>query len=255
MAKILIIEDNKDDSLIMERALKNIGHVNILHVCTGEDGINKARNEKPDLIITDIFLPGMDGFEVCRKIKESKELSPIKVFILTGLTNDSDAAKADKAGADAYIAKTGDYLPLVKKVKKFYGHAATRELPDLLREQMKNQREKWIEIFPTKIERMERILDILRMTYKKKPFKDLYHLVHNLAGSARVFCVTSLNDTIEPLEILLNSIINKNTSPTIKELSQIADYIGALKRLSLKSNYKKTFAQKKDEKAFYQQFQ
>lgn len=254
MAKILIIEDNKDDSLIMERALKNLGHVNIVHVCTGEEGINKARDEKPDLIITDIFLPGMDGFEVCRKIKNLKELSPTKVFILTGLTNDSDAKKAAKAGADAYIAKTGDYLPLVEKVKKVYGRADAHELPDILREQMKNQREKWISIFPKKIKRMEEISDVLRVKYKKKPFKDLYHLVHNLAGSARVFCLTSLTEKAEPLEILLNSIINKNTAPTIKELSKIDDYICALKRLSLKSHYKKAFAQKKDEKAFYQQF-
>ena len=101
---------------------------------------------------------------------------------------------------------------------------------------------------------MEDAWNILKEKDKKKELKNLYHLVHNLAGSARVFHIAALAKTIEPLEILLNTMINENPFPTIKEKSQIEEYIYKLKKLSLKSNHKKIFEKKQDEQNYFQQF-
>ena len=142
MIKILIIEDNEDDRLIIKKVLQKLGYTHLTFACAGEEGINKAKREKPCLIIIDTILPGLGGFEICRKIKTSKPLQSAKVFILTGFANASDAAKAVKAGADAYIAKTSDYLPLITMIKKHYGHAAKNALPNVLHKQIKTQQKK-----------------------------------------------------------------------------------------------------------------
>lgn len=254
MIKILIIEDNEDDRLIIKKVLQKLGYEHLVFADTGEEGISKAKHENPRLIITDTILPGLGGVEICRKIKKLKPLHPVKVFILTGFTNASDAAKAAKAGADAYIAKTSDYLPLIKIMKKHYRLTAKNDFPNILREQMKTQRKKWISKFPKKAEKIKKTWAILRVKYKKETFKNLYQITHNLMGSARVFRITPIIKAVKPLDSLLNSISDKNRSPLIKEQTQIASYIKALNHLAVKSDYQKHLSEKTDEQNFYSQF-
>jgi len=69
-------------------------------------------------VITDTKLPGIDGFEVCKQIKEAKLTQNPKVIIITGSMDAVDAVKARKLGADDYCAKTNDFAPLLKAVKQ-----------------------------------------------------------------------------------------------------------------------------------------
>lgn len=118
MKKILIIEDNEQDRKIMKRFLNEAGFEEILFAESGEEGLNKAKSEKPDLVILDTLLPGMDGFQTCRQIREAHGPTTPKIIVTTGSVDAVDAVKARKAGADDYCAKTSDYLPLIEAVKK-----------------------------------------------------------------------------------------------------------------------------------------
>ena len=116
--KILIIDDNEQDRIIMRRFLKKAGYDNILEASSGEEGLEKAESENPDIIITDTMMPGIDGFEVCNRIRSSKGKDYPKIIIMTGAIDAVDAVRAKKEGADDYCVKTSDAGPIVEAVKK-----------------------------------------------------------------------------------------------------------------------------------------
>lgn len=116
--KILIIDDNAQDRKIMERFLNKAGFAKILFAEKGEEGIEKARSERPDLVIIDTLLPGIDGFEVCQQIRQIQGLSMLKIIIITGFIDAIDAVKAKRMGADDYCVKTSDFAPLIESLKE-----------------------------------------------------------------------------------------------------------------------------------------
>jgi two-component system alkaline phosphatase synthesis response regulator PhoP len=117
--KILIIDDSEQDRKIMQRYFNQAGFKEILMAERGEEGIEKAISQKPDLIIIDTLLPGMDGFQICQQIREKQGEVASKIVMVTGAIDAVDAVKARKMGADDYCAKTADCAPLIEIVKKF----------------------------------------------------------------------------------------------------------------------------------------
>lgn len=117
--KILIIDDNLDDTEIMTRHLKEAGYQNILTAANGKSGIKLAEDEKPNLVILDTLLPDVDGFEVCRSLKSSERINS-HVVMLTGAVDAVDAKKARKAGTDDYVVKTSDCAALICAVNSLF---------------------------------------------------------------------------------------------------------------------------------------
>ncbi len=116
--KILIIDDNEQDRKIIGRVLAKAGFKNVSAAETGEDGVKRAKSEKPDLIVLDTVLPGMSGFETCREIRKSLSSKQVKIIITTGAVDAVDAGKAREAGADDYVVKTSNFSYLVEAIKK-----------------------------------------------------------------------------------------------------------------------------------------
>jgi len=122
MAKtILIIEDDKFlRELIVQKLLKE-GY-EIFEAVDGEDGIKKIKEQKPDLVLLDLILPGIDGFEVLSKMKEEPQISSIPVIILSNLGQREDVEKGLGLGAVDYLIKAhftpGDIIEKIKKVLK-----------------------------------------------------------------------------------------------------------------------------------------
>ena len=116
--KILVIDDNEVDLLIVKRCLNQAGYDDIITARDAREGINKAREEKPDLVILDTLLPGSNGFEICAQIREIYNQTTPKIIIITGAIDAVDAVKARKVGADDYCGKTSDCAPLLEAIKK-----------------------------------------------------------------------------------------------------------------------------------------
>jgi len=116
--KILIVEDNDDDLLITKRYLNKAGYDEIVSAGNVAEGVKKAIDEKPDLVITDTLLPDSNGFVVCSKVREVYGKENPKIIIITGSVDAVDAVKARRVGADDYCAKTSDCAPLLEAVKK-----------------------------------------------------------------------------------------------------------------------------------------
>jgi len=115
--KILIIDDEKDVLDILKTILENEKY-QVIEAMDGSEGLNKAIDTKPDLIITDIMMPVMDGFEMAQKLKENMGTFNTPVIMLTAKDQGVDREKGLSLGVAAYIVKLFDLEELVATVKE-----------------------------------------------------------------------------------------------------------------------------------------
>ena len=119
--KILIIEDDKFLRELIGQKLLKEGY-DIIEAVDGEKGIKTVKDEKPDLVLLDLILPGIDGFEVLTKIKEDAKIAQIPVIILSNLGQKDDIEKGIKMGAVDYLIKAhftpGEIIDKIKIILK-----------------------------------------------------------------------------------------------------------------------------------------
>lgn len=121
MKKILFIEDEETLQNTFKDILKQ-GNYEMLSSLDGENGLKIAKSKKPDLILLDLILPRMHGFEVLKELKKDSETKDIPVVILTNLEGTEEVEKALELGATTYLIKTSYSLEeVIKKIKKIIG--------------------------------------------------------------------------------------------------------------------------------------
>jgi two-component system cell cycle response regulator DivK len=116
--RILVVEDQEDNRRILRDLLSSAGF-ELMEATTGEEGIRLAENHRPDLILMDIQMPVLDGYEATRRIKATAELSHIPIIVVTSYALSGDDAKARAAGADDYVAKPFSPRELLAKIRQF----------------------------------------------------------------------------------------------------------------------------------------
>ncbi len=116
MAKLLIIEDEADIRELISFNLEMSGY-DVIKSRDGEEGLSTARSEKPDLIILDLMLPGMDGLKVCSHLKKDQDTKDIPIIMLTARSEDDDIINGLEKGADDYITKPFSPRILIARVK------------------------------------------------------------------------------------------------------------------------------------------
>lgn len=112
---VMVVEDNDDFRHFLHRELSHI-YNKVLVAKDGMEGALKAEKENPDLIVSDVMMPRMNGTDMCRRIKENIETSHIPVILLTAWSTDEGRTEGYKAGADAYIAKPFDMEVLLARI-------------------------------------------------------------------------------------------------------------------------------------------
>jgi DNA-binding response OmpR family regulator len=116
--KILVVDDEVDLVKTVSFSLEAEGYT-VLVSYNGEDALNQARKENPDLILLDIMLPKLDGYKVCRLLKFDERYKHIPVLMLTAKTQEKDKIVGMETGADEYIAKPFDMDELMEKIKTY----------------------------------------------------------------------------------------------------------------------------------------
>ena len=112
---ILVVEDDLDIRELISFNLANEGH-QVFEANDGEVGIDKARNNNPDLILLDLMLPGIQGLDVCRIIKSDQETKGVPIIMVTALGQEEDIVKGLETGADDYITKPFSIKVLIARV-------------------------------------------------------------------------------------------------------------------------------------------
>ena len=116
--RILVIDDHEENRRIL-RDLLTSGNYEIIEAMTGLDGVRMAEQERPDLILMDIQLPGIDGYEATRRIKANPTLHQIPIIAVTSYALSGDDVKAFEAGCDAYISKPFSPRVLLAKIREY----------------------------------------------------------------------------------------------------------------------------------------
>ena len=116
--RILVIEDQEDTRRIMRDLLTSAGY-EMIEAMTGEEGVTLAERERPDLILMDIQLPGLDGYEATRRIKANPALSRIPIIAVTSYALSGDDVKAREAGCDGYVTKPFSPRALLAKIREY----------------------------------------------------------------------------------------------------------------------------------------
>jgi two-component system cell cycle response regulator DivK len=116
--KILVVDDNQDSRELVVKVLKNKGY-EMVEAVDGEEAIEKVIAERPDLILLDISIPKLNGYEVTLKLKNMEEFKDIPVVALTAHAMKGDRMKALEAGCEGYITKPINVRELPAQVKSF----------------------------------------------------------------------------------------------------------------------------------------
>jgi two-component system, cell cycle response regulator DivK len=117
MKRILMVEDTEDNRQIIRDLVSAVGY-ELIEAADGAEGLAMAEREKPDLILMDIQLPIMDGYETTRRIKANPALKHIPVIAVTSYALSGDEAKTREAGCDAYVAKPFSPRQLLAKINE-----------------------------------------------------------------------------------------------------------------------------------------
>ena len=116
--RILVVEDQEDNRRILHDLLTSAGY-EIIIAEDGQEALDVARRERPNLILMDIQLPLLDGYEATRRIKADPTLRAIPIIVITSYALSGDEAKAKAAGCDAYVAKPYSPRALLAKVREY----------------------------------------------------------------------------------------------------------------------------------------
>lgn len=116
MATVLIVEDALSELKLMSHYLQEEGF-SVIGAATGSEGLDKAIAQQPDVIVTDVVMPGISGFELCRKLKRTPETQTVPIVICSSKKQDIDRLWGMRQGADAYLTKPYTRAELIQVVK------------------------------------------------------------------------------------------------------------------------------------------
>jgi len=117
IAKILIVEDDATIRTILEMALMGADYRHVRSVGRGDEALTEIRRWRPDVVLLDIMLPGLDGFTVAQRVRETPALAPTRIVMLTARTQNEDIVRGLECGADDYVTKPFDRQVLLARVK------------------------------------------------------------------------------------------------------------------------------------------
>ncbi|MBU0572903.1 MAG: response regulator [Candidatus Margulisbacteria bacterium] len=117
MAKILIIEDEKEHIFMFRKRFEPMGY-DIVEAHNGKEGIEKVKQEKPDLIFLDLVMPVMNGIEVCKALRDDPETKDVPIIVVSAVGEFELAQECLRAGANDFVRKPFEAKELIKKVNK-----------------------------------------------------------------------------------------------------------------------------------------
>jgi DNA-binding response OmpR family regulator len=212
--KIVIIEDEENLGKLIRSFLEQ-HHFEAVHVRDGTEGLNVIRQSIPDLIMVDLLLPGVHGFEVCRRIKDDNKLNNIPMIVMSAVYKKAaDKLQVKQLGVDEFVEKPLDFEALLKIINRLTGmQSETKPKPEpekseAARQHIQDLRQNYSDQLPDKIDDMERIWgEIQNNTDNKLRFAKLRRMTHTLIGSAETFGFDDITKYARELELVLDMVI------------------------------------------------
>ena len=116
--KILVVEDDRSIQMVLELVLTRVVKCDVLLASDGPEGMARIKVDKPDLVLLDLMLPGMDGFEICERAKADEATRHIPIIFLTAQPQPAAMARARALGAAGYIVKPFDPIKIIEQINE-----------------------------------------------------------------------------------------------------------------------------------------
>lgn len=116
--KVLVVEDDRSIQMVLELVLSRVAQCQVLTASNGLEGIQRIQKEKPDVVLLDLMMPEMDGFEVCQRSKADESTKHIPIIFLTAQPQPASVARAMALGAAGYIVKPFDPIKIVDQINE-----------------------------------------------------------------------------------------------------------------------------------------
>jgi CheY-like chemotaxis protein len=138
LARVLVIDDNLQNVLLIRGQLEREGYV-VNSAQTGQEGLDSALSQSPDLILLDIMMPGLDGYQVCQSLRENEPTRAVPIIVLTSLNEKADKLRAFSCGADDFLSKPVDRAELLSRVSSLLRMRRLYEERGRLKEQLERE--------------------------------------------------------------------------------------------------------------------
>ena len=136
-SKVLVVDDNAQNLELLMAYMEEVPNVTIIPATNGLEALAKVASEKPDLILLDVMMPRMSGFEVCRRLKSDPETRDVQIVMVTALNEMGDHERAVDCGTDEFLTKPVNRIELITRVKSLL---RVRHLKRRLQEQADEMR-------------------------------------------------------------------------------------------------------------------
>ena len=124
MTKILVVEDEPEIRILVKAILEKAGY-SVVEAEDGEAALRLVNVEEPDLVLLDVMIPGIEGWEVCRRIRENEATKRLPIIMVTVRTTKEDIQRSVECGANAHINKPFDQKELLDTIKKLLGETSS----------------------------------------------------------------------------------------------------------------------------------
>jgi DNA-binding response OmpR family regulator len=230
--KVVIIEDEEQLGKLIQSYLEQHEY-RAIHVRDGANGLKKIREEVPDLILMDLLLPRVHGFDICQAVKKDPKLAHIPLIVMTAVYKTAmDKMEAERLGVDEFIEKPLNFASLLKKINRLTSDepvvgpepdsetetkpydtfkpapGTQEETMDEMEEQIRELQQDYAEQLPAKIEEMEELWSTIqngKNNYKR--LARLRKMSHKLIGSGSTFGFDEITQNAQQLELILDMVI------------------------------------------------
>ena len=208
--KVVIIEDEENLGKLIKSHLEQHNY-HAIHIRDGESGLKAIREKSPDLVLMDLLLPRLHGFDILRIVNEDTRLKEIPLIVMTGVyTNAIHKVEAKRLGVNEFVEKPLNFEELVEKIARLTGIAPPQhpEKPDVMEEQLQNLQRNYADQLPDKIEALEKIWSTIQKSNNKlRQLPEFRRMNHQLIGSGTTFGFDEITQYACQLELVLDMVI------------------------------------------------
>ncbi len=210
--KVVIIEDEDNLGKLIKSHLEQHNY-HATHIRDGENGLKAIREKSPDLVLMDLLLPRLHGFDILRIVNEDTQLKEIPLIVMTGVyTNAIHKVEAKRLGVKEFVEKPLNFDELLEKIARLTGTVPSLhpEKSDVMEEQLQNLQRNYADQLPDKIEALEKIWSTIQISNNKlKQLAEFRRMNHQLIGSGTTFGFKEITQYACQLELVLDIVITE----------------------------------------------
>ena len=210
--KVLIVDDDDDIRLVVELALRKFGGCEVVQASSGEEALEQARKEQPDVVLLDVMMPGIDGPTTLAQLRDNAVSLECPVIFLTARAQQSDVARLRELGAAGVIVKPFDVMTLADDMRRIVAGAdASAEDPA---DELDELRDVYAHALPGKLACLDASLaDARRDPPERARLEAARHLAHRLQGTSGTYGFKALSSELVRIERQLETLQSGAADP------------------------------------------